>query len=247
MPVHPFNSGSNAPNACAEYDAGIIYDQDGGVIRYGATDPQYSVVLDVGGFYAMPSSNYHGYCFTFSDSTDNTPGGTSTITPPCGNTGPCYTVASGLCSTAILDKANGSISWGGGIGCNLNQKQGTGTRAGYTALTGMTSVTVEVYGCKVPDKLQLQINISNPPIDPDSGILGDGYFCNIATLSAPDANGMRGATVPITSLKQDCWNPGPLPALDPSLMTATSIQVQLNSDPAKVTTWDFCISKLLIE
>ncbi len=240
------DAGSDVPAYCSQYKGGIEYDIDGGVTRYGASDPADSIVLDVGGYYAMPGTNYHGYCFTFSDSTDNTVGGTLLASPPCGNTGPCYTVASGLCSTLTLDKANGSISWGGGIGCSLHQAQASGATAGYTDIIGKTSVTVAVSGCKVPKVLQVQLNVTNPPFD-DAGVLGDGYYCNQATLPAhPDANGVYSVTIPMSSFVQDCWNGVKTPVLDPATNTVKSLQVQVNSDPSNVTDWDFCISKLSI-
>ena len=241
------DAGSDVPAYCSQYQGGIEKDPDGGVIRYGASDPAQSLVLDVGGYYAMPGTTYHGYCFTFSDSTDNTVGGTSQVSPPCGTTGPCYTVASGLCSTMTLDKANSNISWGGGIGCSLHQAQASGATAGYTDIIGKTSVTVTVAGCKVPKVLQVQLNVTNPPFD-DAGVLGDGYYCNQATLPEhPDANGIYKVTITMTSFIQDCWNGLKTPVLDPATHTVKSLQVQVNSDPLNVTNWDFCISKLSID
>ncbi len=243
------DAGSDVPAYCSQYKGGIEYDPDGGVIRYGASDPEDSLTLDVGGYYNMPPGppyQYHGYCFTFSDSTDNTVGGTSTASPPCGTTGPCYTVASGLCSTMKLDQAYGSVSWGAGVGCSLHQGQASTATAGYTDIIGKTSVTVGVYGCKVPKVLQIQLNVTNPPFD-DAGVLGDGYYCNRATLPEhPDANGIYTVTIPMTSFIEDCWNALTYPVIDPATHTVKSIQVQVSSDPSKATDWDFCISKLLI-
>jgi hypothetical protein len=221
-------------------DAGTVTDEDGGLVRIGATNPDKSVTLDVGGYYKMPSTSYQGYCFAFAD--DFSPGG-STIFPPCGTTGPCFTVDTGLCAVANIGIANGSHVYGAAIGCNLKQVQNT-TFANYADVSGKTSVTVAVYGCQVPDQLQVQLNVANPPMT-DAGLYGDGYFCNIATLSAPDSNGIRSVTIPIGSFREDCWNPGG-PLLDPSSMLVTSLQAQISA-VATQTVWDFCISKLSID
>lgn len=241
------DAGSDVPAYCKDYAGGIEYDPDGGVTRYGASDPADSLVLDVGAYYSMPGTSYHGYCYTFSDSTDNTVGGTSKVIPPCGTTGPCYTVASGLCSTMDLDVAKSNISWGGGIGCSLHQAQTSGSTPGYTDLIDKSSLRVGVAGCKVPKTLQVGFSVSNPPYS-EAGVLGDGIYCNQVKLPAhPDANGVYEVSVPLTNIVEDCWNGLKVPALDPANNTVTNVQVQVNSDTAAETTWDFCITKLLIE
>jgi hypothetical protein len=236
------DSGTDAGTQC---DAKVKYDADGGVIQYGASDPEQSVLLDAGGFYSQ-STDLHGYCFTVSDSTDdNLAGGTSTFDPPCGKTGPCFTVASGLCATAQLDQANGSISWGGGIGCNLAQAQSSSSNT-FTAVTGKTSMTISVSGCKVPTTLQMQLNVGNPPFDADAGKYGDGYFCKVVTLSSPDSHGVRTATFNLADLRQDCWNPGGA-VFDASSMYVTAMQAQVSALAASTSDWDFCISKWTID
>ena len=222
----------------------VQYDADGGVVQYGASDPERSVTLDVGGFYSQ-SAEFHGYCFTVSDSTDdNLTGGTSKFNPPCGKTGPCFTVPSGLCATAQIDKANGAVSWGGGIGCNLAQAQGASNT--FVAVAGKTTMTISVIGCKTPDTLQMQLNVGNPPYDADAGKYGDGYFCKVIKLSAPDANGVRTSTFNLSELSQDCWNPGG-PVFDASTMLVTAMQAQISAIDSGPTNWDFCISKWTLD
>lgn len=84
--------------------------EDGGLVDIGATDPLDSMPLQEGGYYAMPSSTYGGYCFTYSDSIDGNTG-TSTVYPPCGTSSICFTQASGLCPVANLGPSN-SNNWG---------------------------------------------------------------------------------------------------------------------------------------
>jgi hypothetical protein len=238
----PSDSGTDSGTQCV---ATVEHDVDGAVTRYGASDPEQSVLLDVGGYYSQ-SSNLQGYCFTVSDSTDdNLAGGTSTFDPPCGKAGPCFTVASGLCATAQLDKANGSISWGGGIGCNLAQAQSSSSNT-FTAVTGKTSMTISVSGCKVPTTLQMQLNVGNPPLDADSGKYGDGYFCKVVTLSSPDSHGVRTATFNLADLRQDCWNPGG-PLFNAATMYVTAMQAQISALDTGTSSWDFCISKWTID
>jgi hypothetical protein len=231
------------PVCATEAAAGHSY-VDGGLVQIGQTIPTDSVKLDVGGFYAM-SSEYHGYCYTIADKYDPETG--SFLFPPCGTAvgAECFTADTGLCTTASLGAANGSKVWGGGIGCSIGQAQGT-TYSGPASLVGKTSLTIEIYGCKIPTKLQMQLTQFNTTLD-DAGVLGSGYFCKLVDLSPPDANGRSRATVNFADLKQDCWNSGILPTLDPSTMTAKNIQLQINSDPTARTEWDFCVSKLSID
>jgi hypothetical protein len=185
----------------------------------------------------MPSSSYQGYCFTYGDLNG------STLYPPCGTTGPCFTLATGLCLSANLGSGS-ATTWGGGFGCNLNQPTGT-TTALYTDITGKASLTIGVVGCKIPDQLQMQLNVANPPAS-SSGVPGSGYFCKVADLSAPDANGVRSATIKLTDLTEDCWLGGG-PSLDPVTMKVVSVQGQINAITGVASTWDFCLSQLTIQ
>jgi hypothetical protein len=210
---------------------------DGGLIQIGSSDQSTSIMLQEGGFYAMPSGKYQGYCFTYDDKSG------STLYPPCGTTGPCFTQATGLCLSANLG-AGSVATWGGGFGCNLSQPSGTST-ALYTDITGKTSLTVGVTGCKIPDQLQMQLNVANPPATP-AGIPGSGYFCKRANLSPPDANGMRSVTIQLTELTEDCWLDGG-PKLDPATMYVVSVQGQINAIESTPSNWDFCVSQLSIQ
>jgi hypothetical protein len=209
---------------------------DGGLIQIGSSDQSTSITLQEGGFYSM-SSKYQGYCFTYDDKNG------STLYPPCGTTGPCFTQATGLCLSANLG-AGSVATWGGGFGCNLDQPSGTST-ALYTDITGKASLTVGVTGCKIPDQLQMQLNVANPPATP-AGVPGSGYFCKRANLSPPDANGVRSVTIPLTDLTEDCWNDGG-PTLDPATMFVVSVQGQINATEGIASDWDFCISQLSIQ
>jgi hypothetical protein len=229
------------PFACGHADASVVTDVEGGLTRIGYTDPSRSVTLGDGGHYVMPNSNdkYKGYCFTYGDNAG------SSLYPPCGDTGPCFTAATGLCPSASLGQGS-ATTWGGGIGCNLNQAAGEGTAALYTDVIGMTSMTISVYGCAIPDLLQVQLNVVNPPSD-DAGTPGSGYFCNRTTpLGAPDANGVRTATVQLRDLQQDCWLTGG-PMFDPDTMNVRSIQAQINAIDGQATNWDFCVSQWSIQ
>jgi len=233
--------GSSLPPLCDVGDAGSqhITDGDGGRIlsQVGATDPSKSIPLDVGGFFT--SGDNKGYCFTYGDNHG------STISPICGTSGgECFTKNSGLCTTAHLGVASTTI-WGAGIGCALNQKSASGASANPISLVGKTGITVEIYGCKTPKQLRLQLNIDNPTFD-DAGTLGSGYYCSDVFLTTPDADGARTGTVDLSKLRQDCWT-GTGPLLDTSTLNADSIQVQINADQTNPTDWDFCISKLSVD
>ena len=231
--------GSSATASCI---APAINVTDAGVLlRAGATDPGASVQLDDVGYYTMPSSPYHGYCFT---SADNYAPGGSTVFPPCGPKGPCFTAESGLCLKADLGVSSNNV-WGAGIGCNLNQMQATGAVSSSANITGKTTLTVAVYGCKPPAQVLLQLNVVNPPFDSSSGILGSGYFCVLTTLSAPDATGFRTLSVPLADLRQDCWKAGG-PLLDPATMKVSSVSFQAMASSA-ASNVDFCVAKLLID
>ena len=208
----------------------------GALLRSGATDPRGSVPLDSSGRYVMQSTSYQGYCFTFADNFG------STAYPPCGSASPCFSAQSGLCVMAHLAASSGR-AWGAGIGCNLNQAQGTDSLALNADIRGKTKITVAVYGCRVPNQLQVQLDVSNPPMD-SSGVLGSGYFCNLVTLSAPDASGISTASIPIRDLRQDCWIAGGIP-IDPATMLVRTVQLQVNAS-SEASGLDFCISNLVI-
>jgi hypothetical protein len=204
------------------------------LVQIGATDPTKSVPLDVGGFFARGDDQ--GYCFTYADAkTDG-----STAFPPCGSGGECFTKDSGLCTTAKLGIASSDI-WGAGIGCSLNQASTAGAVADRISLANRSSISVEIYGCKTPSKLRLQLNIYPPIYDAETEKLHSGYYCGDVTLSAPDANGARSGSIEIAKLKEDCWTGSGL-LLDPATQTAESIQLQINAE-AKKTEYDFCVSK----
>jgi hypothetical protein len=234
-PAHaPDASASPSKNCKASTTAPDF--NDGGLIQIGSSDQSASIPLQEGGFYTM-STKYQGYCFTYDDKSG------STLYPPCGTTGPCFTQATGLCLSAKL--GSGSVAtWGGGFGCNLDQQSGASS-ALYTDITDKTSLTVGVTGCKIPDQLQMQLNVANPPATP-AGIPGSGYFCKRADLSPPDANGVRSVTIQLTDLTEDCWNDGG-PKLDPATMYVVSVQGQINAIEGIASDWDFCVSQLSIQ
>jgi len=232
------NSDSGTPQGCPANVTPEFF--DGGLTQVGYSEPTKSVTLGDGGYYEMPNnSKYHGHCFTFAD------GAGSTIYPPCGDTGPCFTVNTGLCMTADLGVGS-ATTWGAGFGCNLNEASTAGAAALFTDVIGMSTITASVYGCSAPPLLQVQLNVVDPPVD-SLGVPGSGYFCNrTATWSKPDADGNITATVQLTDLTQDCWNPGGV-VFDPATMHVKSIQGQINAVDGKASTWDFCLSRLSIE
>jgi hypothetical protein len=194
------------------------------------------VPLDVGGFYLR--GDHKGYCFAFADGRDNG----STAFPPCGGSGKeCFTKDSGLCVTANLGVASNTV-WGAGIGCALNQASTAGAVADRISLVDKSSVSVEIYGCKTPKQLRLQLNIYPPIFDEDAGKAHSGYYCGDVNLSDPDANGARKGSIEIAKLREDCWT-GAGMLLDPATQTAETIQLQINADAVKKTDFDFCVSK----
>jgi len=121
----------------------------------------------------------------------------------------------------------------------MNQPAGTPL---YTDVKGKTTLTIKAYGCSIPDQLQLQLNVVNAP-DTDAGVPGSGYFCKLAQMSPPDADGVRTATVNLSDLVQDCWQ-STSPAFDAETMLVKSLQVQINAIEGSETRWDFCVSEL---
>ena len=156
------------------------------------------------------SSTYHGQCYTIAD--DYTPGGSTTY-PPCGSSPdggappPCFTVDTGLCVTQNLGIASGSNVWGAGVGCDHKSSLG-GTYIGRADISGKTSLTVGVYGCEMPTKMQVQVNMhyGTGPAPVDGGAPGTGYFCEVVNTPKPDANGISTVTVKLTDLIQNSWD-----------------------------------------
>lgn len=236
--------GSALPPLCEVGDAGAQHaaDGDGGLVlsQVGNTDPSMSVALDVGGYFT--SGAEQGYCFTYAD---KKPQG-STIFPLCGNNGAeCFTKNTGLCVTASLGVASTDI-WGAGIGCALSQQKDGNDPGKSISVAGKTSISVEVYGCKTPKALRVQLNIDPPIYEVDKDLLHSGYYCADVLLAAADANGVRKGSVEIAKLKEDCWTGTGL-LLDTATLTAKSIQIQVNSDGTNRTDWDFCVSKLSVD
>lgn len=212
---------------------------DGGLVRIGGSLPEYSVPLDVGGYYVR--GGYEGFCYTIAD---GKPDG-STASPPCGTAGgECFTKESGLCISASLGIASDTI-WGAGVGCALNQDT-EGSSGDPVSLVEKTGLSVAVYGCRVPDLIRVQLNIYPPIYDAENDILHSGYYCADVALSQPDESGMRNGTVPLSDLREDCWTGDGL-LLDPTSQTAESITMQVGSDKSERTDWDFCLSKLSLD
>ena len=236
--------GSSLPPLCEAGDAGPQHaaDGDGGLIlsQVGETDPSKSIALDVGGYFT--SGDAQGYCFTYAD---NKPNG-STIFPLCGTNGDeCFTKSTGLCVTASLGVASSAI-WGAGIGCALSQQQSGNDSGKSVSVASKTSISVEVYGCKVPKTMRVQLNIYPPIYEADKDLLHSGFYCKDVYFSDPDANGVRKGNVDIAQLREDCWTGTGL-LLATATLTAKSIQIQVNSDGTNRTDWDFCVSKLSVD
>lgn len=217
-----------------ECNADPLFDDTDALLQVAGTDPAKSVTMEVGGVYAMPDTAYKGNCFSYADT------GGSKIYPPCGSDY-CFTVSSHLCLAASLGSGS-TTTWGGGFGCNMNQPSGTPL---FTDVKGKTTFTIKAYGCKIPDKLQLQLNVVNAP-DTDAGVPGSGYFCKLVDMSAPDVDGVRTGTVSLTELVQDCWQ-STSPTFDPETMLVKSLQVQINALEGSETKWDFCVSELKLQ
>ncbi len=241
--------GEGVPFACGRADASVQIGE-AGLLRIGYTDPAQGVVLTTGGHYAMPNigsdagsvPRFEGDCWTYTD------GSGSTLFPPCGSPypdgglPPCFTADSSLCVSASLGSKS-SATWGAGFGCQLGQVPNGGNL--YVHLDGLTKMIISVYGCAVPDQLQIQLNVVNPPLD-EAGVSGSGYFCVLATLGAPDARGMRTAIVQLADFQQDCWRGGGL-RFDRATMNVVSMQAQINTLEGLPTNWDFCVSKWALE
>jgi len=234
--------GSSLPPLCEVGDAGPQHasDGDGGLIlsQVGDTDPSKSIALDVGGYFT--SGDAQGYCFTYAD---NKPKG-STIFPLCAGD-ECFTKNTGLCVTASLGVAS-DVIWGAGIGCALSQQQSGNDSGKSISLASKTSISVEVYGCKTPKIMRVQLNIYPPIYEADIDLLHSGYYCADVSFTGPDANGVRKGSVDIAKLREDCWTGRGL-LLDTATLTAKSVQIQINSDGTNRTDWDFCVSKLSVD
>jgi hypothetical protein len=199
----------------------------GGVATGTGGGPANSVTLLAGGFYQM-STTLAGYCFTAHDSV-------TTITPPCGTAGPCFTPGTGLCvSGVIAQDTTAYANWGMAVGCNLSQSQ---TIANDTAhpvtlpATASIQVTLSANASTaLPTTLRVQV------IGSDTAATA---YC--ATLTLTGGTG----TVALSSLKSLCWGTTGV-AFNPATMQVVNVQVEAISNQTSTIPYNFCVKALTI-
>jgi hypothetical protein len=176
-----------------------------------------SIVLD-GGFYE--SGAFKGYLYTAA-------GAASTIDPPCG-TGTCFGATA--CAKGVVPKVSSatafSAEWGALVGWNIAQEKMPPNPIGTTALDGKTiNVTLTAGTSPLPSGMRVKVAI------------GGVDYCT------PLTGGV--ASVPVASLKKECWTPGGAGVPAGALIDAVAVQVV--SDAATNKPFDFCISALSID
>jgi hypothetical protein len=176
-----------------------------------------SIALD-GGFYE--SGAFKGYLYTAA-------GDKATIEPPCG-TGTCF--GTKACVTGVVPKVSSSTAfsaeWGALVGWNVNQEKMPPNPIETIALDGRTiNVTLAPGASPLPSGMRVKVAI------------GGVDYC------AP----MTGATasVPVASLKKECWSPGGEGV--PAGAAIDAVAVQIVSDAATDKPFDFCIATLSID
>jgi hypothetical protein len=146
-----------------------------------------------------------GYAYSYSDTAK---GGASSV---------CLDPLA-LCGAGSTG-AMSALTWGAGIGVNLNQAMGTSPPVGMFAATGSG----------------ISYTLSNLPSQGASLIVDNGGMDYCAQLSATSA------TVKWSDFNLTCWAPTPAGALSGPPSTATHVNFQVDA-AAAVATFDFCVT-----
>jgi hypothetical protein len=170
-----------------------------------------------GGYYT--SGAYKGYFYTAA-------GIGSSITPPCG-TGACFTTSACVAGTVgkVSSATAYSAEWGALVGWNIAQEAAPPNPANGIAIDGKT------------------IKLSLAPGSP----LPSGMRVKVAVAGVEYCTDLTGATasVPVSSLKKECWTAGG--ASLPAGSQIAAVAIQVTSDAMSDKRFDFCVSALSIE
>jgi hypothetical protein len=171
-----------------------------------------------GGYYT--SGTFKGYLYTAA-------GTASTIDPPCG-TGTCF--ATKACVAGTVPKVSSSTAysaeWGALVGWNIAQEAAPPNPAAAVALDGKT-IKVSLTTGSSPLPAGMRVKVTSAGVE----------YCTDLTGAT--------ASVPVASLRKECWTPGG--ASLPAGATVAAVAVQIISDAATDKKFDFCISSLSIE
>jgi hypothetical protein len=183
----------------------------------GGTPAAGGIVLD-GGFYE--SGAFKGYLYTAA-------GDKSTVTPGCG-TGTCF--GTSACASGTVPKVSSatafSAEWGALVGWNVSQEKMPPNPINAIALDGKTiNVTLAAGSVPLPSGMRVKVAI------------GGVDYCTVLSGGT--------ASVPVASLKKECWAPGGAGVPAGALIEAVAVQIV--SDAAADKKFDFCISALSIE
>jgi hypothetical protein len=147
---------------------------------------------------------------------------------------PAAMCASGTAAQIPVTDAGPNYNvWGAGLGWNLNQEQ-TDAGAGATNganLSAFTKIAVGISGA-TGLTLRLQLEVKNP----DGG--ASTYYCAALPVTGTATDGVL-----LSSLTQDCWNPGGT-AFDPATMQPSAIAVNIVTSTGQAYPFDFCITRL---
>jgi hypothetical protein len=167
---------------------------------------------------------YHGFFYTSVDSS-----GTSSICPACTATGcePWFTTS--ICAKGVAGMAKGGdfdTYWGANLGWNISQPScGAASAPTPVDLTGKT----------------LSLTLVNPPSSLYLQVISAG------TIFCTDISGQASVSVPVTSLKRECWTGGANTAISAGEMAAVSrIELAVYTNPTSSVPFDYCVAALSI-
>ena len=127
-------------------------------------------------------------------------------------------------------------AWGALIGWDLNQlvdlDGGTGGYQTPADLSAMHSITVGLSGATALT-LRIQLNVDQA----DAGTAA--YYCAALPSS--------GATISLSNLKTQCWDPASVGYFDKATMKPSSLAIQLVTDTASAHPFRFCVTALSLQ
>lgn len=129
-----------------------------------------------------------------------------------------------------------SAVWGAEVGWSINQPKdadgGTGDPQ-PADVSDFASITLDFDGTGTTLPMRIQVEVP----DPDGG--------TSKTYCAPIGLGSLPVTIPLTSLKTNCWSGGsPQDPFDPLTMKPSNVQIQVWTNTTKANPFNFCVTDL---
>ena len=169
------------------------------------------------------AASIQGAFYTFDDNED---GGTFEINPETYETyGP------DICADGMAEQVMNmefSTFWGGAIGFNLNQEEGSDTAMPYDATAnGVTGFAFDIGPLPIGGELRFNVLVAGEP---------DNNYCKRITAETGMANEFRWS-----DLQLNCWAAEPV---NPDATKIEAVHWQIVTNQSAAYPYDFCVSNI---